>query len=66
MPGAKAWAAYTAAIVGAPVEDFEQKFSSLAESERNAWAAVQNLAVPAEVPKSLEPVQIARPAALKL
>lgn len=56
MPGAKAWAAYTAAIVGAQVEDFEQKFSGLAESERNAWAAVESAMVPA--PSQLQvPVQ---------
>ena len=56
MLGAKAWAAYTAAIVGAQVEDFEQKFSGLAESERNAWAAAESATVPA--PAQLQvPVQ---------
>ncbi len=63
MLGAKAWAAYTAAIVGAQVENFEQKFSGLAESERNAWAAAQDQCSPV---KAQEPAKIVQPAPLKL
>lgn len=57
MKGAKAWAAYTAAIVGAQVEDFEQKFSGLSEDEQKAWAAAEGAAVPA-VPSAPAPLKL--------
>ena len=43
------WAAYAASLTDAPVDGADEKFAALAESERNAWAAVAAAAVPVNV-----------------
>ncbi len=45
MKPSEAYAAYTAAILGHPVEDAEAKFNALASTERDAWEAVASLGV---------------------
>lgn len=45
----EAYAAYTAAILGQPVEDAEAKFNALVRVERDAWEAVAAAAVPVKV-----------------
>ena len=44
MKPAALWAAYVASIIGAVVEDFDEKFSALEPTEQAAWAAVATAA----------------------
>ena len=37
------WKAYVQSILGVVVEDAEAKFDALAESEKTAWLAVQDV-----------------------
>lgn len=44
MQAFELWAAYTAAVINAEVQEPAEKFAALSESERNAWESVQTLA----------------------
>lgn len=53
MSAADRWAAYTGAVVGAPVENSGEKFAQLPESEQAAWEAVDAVKAapaPANIP----------------
>ncbi len=58
MRAAQLWAVYSGAFIGSVVESADEKFAALAESEQNAWLAVEAaipVTKPAEAPKvSLE------------
>lgn len=44
MKAAKLWAAYVAVLIGVEsVEDFEEKFKALPESEQAAWVAASEV-----------------------
>lgn len=51
----EAYAAYTAAILGQPVEDAEVKFNALVRVERDAWEAVASLDVQPVQPTKTAP-----------
>lgn len=55
----EAYAAYTAAILGHPVEDAEAKFNALVRAERDAWEAVASLDVqPTKTAPKLAPPSV--------
>jgi hypothetical protein len=56
MQAAQAWAAYSAAIIGYPLENIEEKFDSLSEAEQLAWFSVAVLALGNRPESEPEPV----------
>lgn len=60
MQAAQAWAAYSAAIIGYPLENIEEKFASLSEAEQLAWFSVAVLALGNRPEDSPEPPESAK------